>query len=318
MIEYTERIRETAKKLLEDGTVDVFIGYKKGTVPMMNEPVLVRDPADVDKLHWDSNCGLNLCNYLTGRTDKVGILATGCNSRNIVTHVIENQISREQLHIVGVPCTGIINHRAVKRAVKNREITEVTEEPGGGRFTVKGPGYEEAFDKADFLELNCATCRHRNPVEYDELVAEAVPEQEGVQAFKDVEKIEQMDPEKKWAFFERTISDCIRCYACRNACPLCYCPTCFVDESKPQWVGKSVDPTDTMTFHFLRAYHCAGRCTDCGACERVCPVGIPVRQFTKKLNKDCLDLFDWEAGLSLEARPPLDVYRKEDPNDFIR
>ncbi len=318
MIEYTEKIRDIAKRLLEEGTVDAFIGHKKGSVPMMNEPVLITDPADVDKLHWDSNCGLNLCNYLTGRTDKVGILATGCNSRNIVTHVIENQIDRDQLHIVGVPCTGVIDHRAVKRAVKHKEITEVVEEPGGVLFTVKGPEVEETFEKPRFLQRNCATCRHRNPVEYDELVAEAVPEQEDVQAFKDVEKIEQMDPEKRWGFFERAIDSCIRCYACRNACPLCYCPTCFVDESNPQWVGKSVDATDTMTFHFLRAYHCAGRCTDCGACERVCPVGIPVRQFTKKLNKDCVELFDWEAGLSLDARPPLDVYRKEDPNDFIR
>lgn len=317
MIEYTEKIRETAKKLLEDGTVDVFIGYKKGTVPMMNEPVLVSDPAQVDVLYWDSNCGLNLCNYLTGRTDKIGILATGCNSRNIVTHVVENQIKREQLHIVGVPCTGMINHRAVKRAVKYREITEVTED-AEGRFTVKGPGYEESFDKASFLQLNCATCTHRNPVECDELVAEKVPEQEGVQAFHDVEKIEGMDPEKKWGFFTRMIDPCIRCYACRNACPLCYCPTCFVDESNPQWVGKSVDPVDTMTFHFLRAFHCAGRCTDCGACERVCPVGISVRQFTKKLNKDALELFSWEAGLSLDQRPPLDVYRVNDYNQFIR
>ena len=318
MIQYTEKIREIAKKLLEDGTVDVFIGYKKGTVPMMNEPVLVSDPAQVDVLYWDSNCGLNLCNYLTGRTDKIGILATGCNSRNIVTHVIENQIKREQLHIVGVPCTGIINHRAVKRAVKYREITEVAEEPGGETFTVKGPGYEETFEKAKLLQLNCATCSHRNPVEYDELVAEEVPEQKDVQAFKDVEKIEEMDPEKRWAFFNRMIDSCIRCYACRNACPLCYCPTCFVDESNPQWVGKSLDPVDTMTFHFLRAYHCAGRCTDCGACERACPVGIPVRQFTKKLNKDALELFSWEAGLSLDNRPPLDVYRVDDYNDFIR
>ena len=135
---------------------------------------------------------------------------------------------------------------------------------------------------------------------------------------EDVEKIEELSPEKKWAFFNNTISRCIRCYACRNACPLCYCPTCFVDESTPQWVGKSIDPIDTMTFHFLRAYHCAGRCTDCGACERVCPVGIPVRQFTKKLNKDAQDLFSWEAGLTMDQRPLLDVYRPDDYNDFIK
>jgi formate dehydrogenase subunit beta len=316
MIEYTFKIRETAKKLLEEGKVDVFIGYKKGSVPMMNEPVLISDPEKVDLLYWDSNCGLNLCNYLTKRTEKIGIIANGCNSRNIVTHIVENQIKRDQLYIVGIPCKGMIDHRAVQRAVKQREILDIKEE--GDSFTVNGKNFEETFDKKDFLQTNCAVCTHRNPVEYDEMIAEPVEEQTGVEAYRDVEKIEEMEPEKKWGFFTRLIERCIRCYACRNACPLCYCPTCFVDESQPQWVGKSSDPTDTMTFHFLRAYHCAGRCTDCGACERVCPMGISMRQFTKKLNKDALDLFSWEAGLTLDQRPPLDLYRPDDYNDFIK
>ena len=316
MLEYTDKIQEIAKKLLGDGTVDLFIGYKKGSVPMMNEPVMIKDAGKVTELYWDSHCGLNLCNYLTKRTEKIGIVANGCNSRNIVTHIIENQITRDQVYIVGIPCTGMIDHRAVQRAVNNREITEVLEE--GETFKVRGKDFEETFEKKKFLQNNCAVCTHRNPVIYDEMVGDPVKEQDGVEAYKDVEQIEGMDPEKKWGFFTRTISRCIRCYACRNACPLCYCPTCFVDESQPQWVGKSIDPTDTMTFHFLRAYHCAGRCTDCGACERVCPVGIPVRQFTKKLNKDAKVIFDWEAGLTLDKRPPLDVYRPDDYNDFIK
>ena len=233
-----------------------------------------------------------------------------------MTHIVENQITREQLHIVGIPCTGMIDHRAVQRAVGNREILDVEEI--GDRFIVRGKGFEETFDKKDFLRDNCSTCTHRNPVEYDEIVADLVEEQQDINAFKDVEEIENMESDAKWDFFTNAISSCIRCYACRDVCPLCYCPTCFVDESQPQWVGKSIDPTDTMTFHVLRAYHCAGRCTDCGACERACPMEIPVRQFTKKLNKDALDLFSWEAGLSLEKRPPLDVYKVDDYNDFIR
>jgi formate dehydrogenase (coenzyme F420) beta subunit len=316
MVEYTQKIRNIAQKLLEKGTVDVFIGYKKGTVAMMNEPVLIKDPSEVEFLHWDSHCGLNLCNYLTGRKDRIGIVANGCNSRNIVTHIIENQIKREQLYIVGIPCTGIIDHRAVKRAVGNREILEVTEQDES--FTVRGKGFQETFQKKDFLRTNCAVCLHRNPVEYDEMVSAPVPEQEGVEPFKDVEGVEKKSADEKRRFFTRLISSCIRCYACRNACPLCYCPTCFVDESRPQWVGKSIDPVDTMTFHFLRAYHCAGRCTDCGACETVCPVGIPVRQFTKKLNKDVFELFGWEAGVRADQRPPLDVYRPDDYNEFIK
>ena len=316
MLQYAQKIRDIARKLLEKGTVDVFIGYRKGSVPMMHEPLLIKDPAEVDLLHWDSHCGLNLCNYLTRRTDRVGIVANGCNSRNIVTHIIENQIKREQLYIVGIPCTGMIDHRAVKRAVGNKEILAVTED--NDSFTVTGNGFQEAFQKKEFLRTNCAICLHRNPVEYDEMVADPVPEQEGVDPFKDVRALEQKSPDEKRRFFTQLVSSCIRCYACRNACPLCYCPTCFVDESRPQWVGKSSDPVDTMTFHLLRAYHCAGRCTDCGACERVCPVGISVRQFTKKLNKDAFDLFGWEAGISTDQRPPLDVYRVDDYNDFVK
>jgi formate dehydrogenase subunit beta len=316
MREYTEKIREIAKKLLESKRVDVFIGYRKGTVAMMNEPVLIREPEKVGLLHWDSHCGLNLCNYLTKRTEKIGIVANGCNSRNIVTHILENQIKREQLYVVGIPCTGVIDHRAVQRAVQAREIEDVEDE--GDAFVVRAKDFRETFKKKDFLRTNCAVCGHRNPVLFDEMVAGPVEEEKEVRPYHDVESIEKMTSEKKWAFFTQLISKCVRCYACRNACPLCYCPTCFVDESKPQWVGKSTDPTDTMTFHFLRAYHCAGRCTDCGACERVCPVGISMRQFTKKLNKDAEAYFGWEAGLRLEERPPLDVYRPDDYNDFIR
>ena len=316
MREYAEKIRERARKLLAEGKVEVFIGYRKGSVAMMNQPVLIHHPDQADLLYWDSHCGLNLCNYLTKRIEKIGIVATGCNSRNIVTHILENQIKREQLYIIGIPCTGMIDHRAVTRAVGQKEILDVEEQ--GEEFTVKGAGFSQSFMKKDFLQRNCVVCTHRNPVIFDEMIAEPVPEQEGVNAYSDVERIEEMEQEKRWAFFAQLVSRCLRCYACRNACPLCYCPTCFVDESRPQWVGKSNDPTDTMTFHFLRAYHCAGRCTDCGACERVCPVGISMRQFTKKLNKDAQQYFSWEAGLSLEQRPPLDVYRPDDYNEFIR
>ena len=316
MLAYRDKITDIARRTLQEEKVDAFIGYKKGSVPMMNEPVLINHPDKADLLHWDSHCGLNLCNYLTRRTDRIGIVANGCNSRNIVTHIVENQIKREQLYIVGIPCTGMIDHRAVMGAVGNKEILEVVE--GEGTFKVVGNDFEETFQTSDYLRNNCALCLHRNPVEYDEMVADPVDEQQGVEPFGEVTEIENKSSQERWEYFTELVDPCIRCYACRNACPLCYCPTCFVDESKPQWVGKSIDPTDTMTFHFLRAYHCAGRCTDCGACERVCPVGIPVRQFTSKLNKDTLALFEWEAGLSLDMRPPLDVYRVDDYNDFVR
>ncbi len=315
MSDYTAKIKEISARLLKEEKVEMVIGFRKGTVPMMNEPCFVKTPEDVKELVWDSNCGINLANYLTDRKEKIGIIAKGCDSRNIVTHIIENKVKREQLLIIGVPCKGMIDKNKITSMFEN-EINEVLEDEEN--IIVKGEGFEKTLNKNDVLQENCKICIHRNPAIYDELAADLLDEQKDIDRYEDVRKIEAMATEDKWKYFEDLLSPCIRCYACRNACPLCYCPTCFVDESRPQWVGKSLDPTDTRTFHFLRAYHCAGRCTDCGACERACPMGIKVRMFTKKLEKDCLELYGWEAGLSLDERPPLDTYRPDDPEDFIK
>ncbi len=315
MLSYIDKIKEISAKLLKDCSVEMVIGFRKGTVPMMNEPHFAKTPEDVDTLVWDSNCGINLANYLTNRKEKIGIIAKGCDSRNIVTHIIENKIKREQLIIIGVPCEGMIDKRKLN-AMFEGEINAVVEDDKN--ITVTGNGFEKVLAKTEVLQQNCSVCIHRNPVIYDELVADLVEEQKDVDRYTDVNEIESLSPQEKSKYFDDLLAACIRCYACRNACPLCYCPTCFVDEARPQWVGKSQDETDVKTFHFLRAFHCAGRCTDCGACERSCPVGINMRVFTKKLEKDCLDLFDWEAGMSLDVRPPLDTYRPGDPDDFIK
>ncbi len=315
MLGYIDKIRQISKGLLEEKKVDVIIGFKKGTMPMMNEPCVLKSPEDVEKLVWDSHCGINLANYLTDRKEKIGIIAKGCDSRNIVTHIIENKIKRDQLVIIGVPCKQMIDKNKINSMFEG-EINQVTEQ--NGSVIIKGEGFEETVKKKDVIQQNCSVCIHRNPVIYDELVADLVEEQKDIDQYEDVRKIEALPAEEKWNYFDDLLSACIRCYACKNACPLCYCPICFVDESMPQWVGKTDDPIDIRTFHFLRAYHCAGRCTDCGACERACPVGINMRTFTRKLEKDCLEQYGWEAGLSLDERPPLDTFRPEDPDDFIK
>ena len=194
MSTYTENIRSIAEKWLAGGEVELMIGFRSGSLPMMNEPCLVRTPAGASQLIWDSNCGINLANYITGRTEKIGIVAKGCDSRNIVTHIVENKIKRDQLKIIGVPCQGMIDRRKVS-AMAPGEILKVSVQDDSVR--VQGSGFEETFAKAEVLQQNCSVCTHRNPVIYDELAGELVAEQEGVDRYADVAAIEALSSEEK-------------------------------------------------------------------------------------------------------------------------
>ena len=314
MKRYESILKDKARKLLEDKRVDVVLGYRRGTRPMSHQMTEFRKPEDVDNMVWDGHCAFNLANYLPRRQERVALPVVGCSSRNVVLHLQERQVKQENLVLLGIPCEGMIDHRAVKKLAGKSEILAVEDEGGTVRLQTKTG--EQSIPRADVLQANCKSCGHKNPVLFDEMLGEPVPETAAT--FEDVAAVEAMSDEERWNHFQQTFDSCIRCYACRNACPLCYCPTCFVDENKPQWVGKSTDPTDTLTFHFLRAFHMAGRCTDCGSCERACPVDIPIRYMTRKLVKDAKDLFGHEAGASLEERPLLDAYKMTDINDFIR
>ena len=189
MLAYIDKIKEISRRLLQEGKVDMVIGFRKGTVPMMNEPCFVKTPEDVANLVWDSNCGINLANYLTNRKEKIGIIAKGCDSRNIVTHIIENKIKRDQLVIIGVPCKGMIDRHRI-HSMSAKEIKEVVEEEEN--VIIKGEGFEQILKKRDILQENCNICIHRNPVIYDELAAELVEEQKDVDRYEDIQKIEAM------------------------------------------------------------------------------------------------------------------------------
>jgi len=150
---------------------------------MICQPVLITPPQEVDTLYWDSFCGVNLANYLPKRQGPIAVVAKGCDARNIVVHMLENQIKRDQLFIIGIPCKGMGDRRKITRALNGQEVLEVTEY--ADRIVAKGEGFETPFDRADVLQDNCAICIHRNPVIYDELIGEPVTEQDGIVGYSD-------------------------------------------------------------------------------------------------------------------------------------
>jgi len=136
--------------------------------------------------------------------------------------------------------------------------------------------------------------------------------------YESVRKLEAKSASERLKFWEEEFSRCIRCYACRQVCPMCYCPRCVADQSMPAWFSRANSLKGNLSWNVTRAMHLAGRCIDCGECERACPVGIPLRDLNKKIEKDVKELFNYEAGSSVEQKPLLSCFDKNDPTDFIK
>jgi len=316
MQERARNIRASAVKLLKQGKVDCVLGYVRGSVPMRDKPYFAYTPEEAENLIWSDFCTGNLANFIIKRPGRVGVVAQGCVSRNIVGLLQENQVQRENIHVIGVPCLGMADAVKIQAKVPGKVILEVVHK--GEELLVKGKGFEELIPRNQVLRDNCWTCVHRNPVISDGLVAGEVEDKAGGDIDKTAAPWEGLGPDGRWEKFQETFKDCIRCYACRDVCPLCYCKVCFVDESNPQWCGKTQDQADVASFHLLRAFHCAGRCTDCGACESACPMGIKIRRLTSKIEKDIREMYDYTPGMEHKAVPPMSVYKPGDPEEFIK
>jgi len=103
---------------------------------------------------------------------------------------------------------------------------------------------------------------------------------------------------------------CIKCYGCREACPICWCIKCTIESESDDWVGKGEIPPSPM-FHFVRMIHMVDSCTNCGQCEEVCPAEIPLAKIFHKVNRNLQDVFDYYPGYDRERKPPLSVVDKE-------
>jgi len=339
-----EELKKEAKRILEEGKVKYIIGYERGTNGLWPTPAFIKNPEDVEKLIWDPTCVYNLTRFLVDekrRKEKekkpderpVGLVVKGCDSRALIILLQEKFINREDVHVIGVSCEngGVIDEIKLAKKIKGKKALKVEFGKKDKLIVTTKEGKTE-IPAEDILAERCLECKANFPVIFDVFLGEKTKRQLD-NPFHSLEKIESLSKEERWAFWKEQFDKCIRCYACRSVCPMCYCDECVVDtinfavtadtpaEEKAQkikWVEKSPVSSENFVYHLVRAIHLAGRCIDCGECERACPLDIPIRLLNKKLEKEAKELFDYEVGFDPDQPSLVSSFKDEDPEDFIK
>ena len=310
-----EMLIEKAAALLAEGKVDRVLGWKVGEFSYDVTPALFTDAESMKKdFTFGDFAGANFSKYLVKETKKgdgkVLVFLKPCDTYSFNQLLTEHRFNREKVYAVGIPCDGMVDVNKIKEIVGDG-ILSVT---SGDVIKVETlyDGVKE-IAKDDVLSERCKNCKSKKHVAYDELMGE---EGEVIDSnrFDEVARLESMTADERFAFWQNELSRCIRCNACRDVCPACTCEKCVFDNPNSGVENKAAaNSFEEKMFHIIRAFHVAGRCTDCGECSRVCPQHIPLHLLNRKFIKDINSFYgDYQAGEEVGNRAPLTNYTKED------
>ncbi len=310
-----EVLTAKAAALLSDGTVDRVLGWKKGEFGYDVTPGVFTTAEQIEnEFVWGDFCAPNLSKYLLAETKKTNakvlVFLKSCDTYSFNQLLTEHRFNREKVYAIGIPCEGMLSESDIK--AKAEGIASVTDNGDTVTISTLYDG-DITVARAELLPDRCVNCKSKKHVAYDELLGE---EREVIDSarFDEVEKIERMTPDERFEFWQGELSRCIRCNACRDVCPACTCEKCVFDNPKSGIESKAPsDSFEEKMFHIIRAFHVAGRCTDCGECSRVCPQNIPLHLLNRKFIKDFDDLYgEYQAGEEVGSRAPLVDYTFDD------
>lgn len=282
----TDAVLARAKELLSNGTVNRVIGWEKGLFEDDQTPRVFTSVEELDKdFIYDDYSVATVSKYLIKETKKEGKILAFLKANDTYSFnqlVKEHRVNRDNVYIVAVPSNS--EAQKGKIHVVYDEIMDTD-----GKISAK---------KEESLEDKEAFNKER---------------------FEMIAKLEAMTADERFAFWQNELSKCIRCNACRNVCPACTCEQCVFDNPKSGVSQKAAaDSFEEKMFHIIRAFHVAGRCTDCGECSRVCPQNIPLYLLNRKYIKDVDEIYgEYQAGEDTESRAPLNTYKTDDVEPSI-
>ncbi|MBR2442232.1 MAG: 4Fe-4S dicluster domain-containing protein [Clostridia bacterium] len=314
------KVVERAKALLASGEVARVVGWKKGDFCFDPSPAVFESVEELDGLVYNWFCGANLSKYLieiSKKEGKTAVFLKPCDTYSFNQLIKEHRINREKVYAIAVECLGKLDVEKIKaKGVSMIEDVEVVEK----EVKVATAYGTETLHKPEVLLTKCETCQKTHQVKDEEIILHERPARD-VDRFAEVAKLEAMTEDERFAFWKEQLSKCIRCNACRNVCPACSCVKCVFDNPASGISAKANDAEfEEQLFHIIRAFHVAGRCTDCGECSRVCPQNIPLHLLNRKFIKDIDGFYgEYQAGEEAEGKTPLTSFTEGDvePNDAV-
>ncbi len=337
-----QALHTQVRDILETGEVRAVVGWRRGSRGMLAEPVTIATPEEAETLVWDPTCFHNLSLYLVEERKKpswrpgkpIAVVAKGCDARSLTVLMQENCFRRDEVYVIGVSCagSGVLDER--KLAQRLPGVAPDSAAFDGDDFVLLAADGENRLPARELMADRCLECRDAHPKLNNVVFGEAQPRafDPPFAALARFEQ-EQVGVAERWQFWQRQFERCIRCFACRSVCPMCYCEECVVDSinmavgadttaaekaNRIRWIERSASRADNIGYHMTRALHLAGRCIDCAECERVCPVNIPLRLLNNKLEREARETFGYEPGASIDLPALVASFRDDDPNHFIR
>ena len=311
---------ERAKELLSSGEVARVIGWKKGEFVFDPVPATFETVEELDGFVYNDFCGANLSKYLiqiSKKEGKTAVFLKPCDTYSFNQLVKEHRVNRENVYVIAVECLGKLDVNKMKA----QGVTGIMDvEVNGKEVKVTSLYGEVVLNKPDVVLSKCAVCEKTHQAKDEEIIINERPARD-VNRFAEIEALEAMTEDERFAFWRNELSKCIRCNACRNVCPACSCVKCVFDNPASGIAAKANDDKfEEQLFHIIRAFHVAGRCTDCGECSRVCPQNIPLHLLNRKFIKDIDNFYgEYQAGETAEGKTPLTEYTEGDtePNDVF-
>ena len=307
-----DKLIARAKELLAEGKVQKVVGWKKGLFDDDITPAVFTTAEELDKdFVFNKYCKANLSKYLVKITREIEVAKSTTRMNNTMAKQRDPNAQDKP-----------IPQAVVLVFLKPSDTYSFTQLLKENRIT-RGDVYAIGVPCQDTLDGGevCENCKNKKPVSCDELIgieADITPVESTRMA--EVAKLEAMTADERDKFWKNEFSRCLRCNACRDICPACTCEKCVFDNNKLYTSQKVAETNfEESLFHIIRAWHVAGRCTDCGECSRVCPQHIPLYLLNRKFIKDINEIYgEYQAGSDMETKPAMLTFNAEgDPETTI-